>query len=155
MLSHREKTDSFTEFFSDVEPRLRGALTATLGADVGREACADALAYGWEHWDRLRAMDNPAGYLYRVGRGRGRRMRTPRRPSFAPVAVDSPRWFEPGLPEALARLPERRRVVVSLVHGYGWSMAEVAELLGVGKSTVQSYGERAMKRLRRRLGVDV
>ena len=154
MLSHQEKTDSFTEFFFDVEPRLRGALTAALGAEVGREACAEALAYGWEHWDRVAVMDNPAGYLYRVGRGRGRRMRTRRRIPFSPVSVDSPGWFEPGLAAALARLPERQRVVVSLLHGYGWSMAEVAGLLGVGKSTVQSYDERAMTRLRRRLGVD-
>jgi RNA polymerase sigma factor (sigma-70 family) len=155
MLSHLGRTDSFTEFFSDVEPKLRRALTAALGAEVGREACAEALAYGWEHWDRLRLIDNPAGYLYRVGRGRGRRMRTSRRVSVAPVAVESASWFEPGLVDALQRLPEKQRVVVSLMHGYGWSMAEVAELLGVGKSTVQSYDDRAMKRLRRQMGVRV
>ena len=132
-----------------------GALTALLGVEVGREACAEALAYGWEHWERIEPMENPTGYLYRVGQGRGRRMRTSRRVSVVPVESDSPGLFEPGLAEALARLPKRQRVVVSLVHGYGWSMAEVAELLGVGKSTVQSYDERAMKRLRRRLGVDV
>ncbi len=60
MLPHEEKVDSFTEFFSDVEPRLRAAFTATFGAEVGREVCAETLAYGWEHWDRLGAMENQA-----------------------------------------------------------------------------------------------
>jgi hypothetical protein len=35
MLPHQEKVDSFAEFFSDVEPRLRGAFTAAFGVDVG------------------------------------------------------------------------------------------------------------------------
>ena len=48
------KVDSFTEFVSEVEPRLRRALTAAFGSEVGREAAAEALVYGWEHWDRVR-----------------------------------------------------------------------------------------------------
>ncbi len=61
----RDKTDvgSFTEFVEQVEPRLRNALIPMLGLDTSREATAEALAYGWEHWDRLREMENPAGYL--------------------------------------------------------------------------------------------
>jgi len=153
-VSQQKREDSFTAFFCATERRLRAALTASLGAEFGREACADALSYGWEHWDRLRVMDNPAGYLYRVGRGRGRRMRTSRRVSLAPTHVTSEAWFEPGLADALAGLPEKQRVVVALLHGYGWSFAEVAEFLGVAKSTVQSYDERAMRRLRPKLGVE-
>lgn len=153
MLPHEQKVDSFTEFFSDVEPKLRGAFTAAFGVDAGREVCAETLAYGWEHWDRLRGMENPAGYLYRVGVGKGRRTKPSFQVAYEPVAVDSPGWIEPGLSGALGSLSEKQRLVVSLVHGYGWSLTEVADLLGVGKSTVQSYEQRAMQRLRRKLGV--
>jgi hypothetical protein len=30
---------------------------------AGRDAAADALAYGWEHWERIKDMKNPIGYL--------------------------------------------------------------------------------------------
>lgn len=153
MLPDTGKDDSFAEFFSDVEHKLRGAFTAAFGPDVGREVCSEALAYGWENWDRLKGMENPSGYLYRVGVGLGRRAKPSFRMVYEPMAVDAPGWFEPGLAEALASLSEKQRVVVSLVHGYGWSLSEVADLLGVGKSTVQSYEQRGMKRLRRKLGV--
>ena len=69
--------ESFTIFVKDVEPRLRHALVAVYGQEHGREATAEALAYAWEHWERIGAMENPAGYLYRVGRNRGRRLRSP------------------------------------------------------------------------------
>ena len=54
----------------------------------------------------------------------------------------------------LAGLPERQRQVVMLVHGYGWTIGEVAETLGVGKSTVQNHLERAVAKLRSGLGVN-
>jgi len=152
MLPRDEKIDSYTEFFSQVEPRLRGALTAVFGMDLGREICAETLAYGWEHWDRLDGMENPAGYLYRVGVARGQRLKPSYQITVEPRATDSPTWIEPGLPKAMASLSEKQRLVVGLVHGYGWSLAEVAEMLGVAKSTVQSHEQRAMKRLRRKLG---
>lgn len=59
--------DAFTEFFRDVEPRLRRALVAAYGTERGREAAAEALARAWEHWADVVEMSNPVGYLYRVG----------------------------------------------------------------------------------------
>jgi len=156
MASIPEETvaDSFTEFVTATEARLRVALSAAHGLERGREAAAEALAYGWEHWGRIGEMENPAGYLYRVGQNEAKRMNT--RQILRLPEVDSQRdpWVEPGLPEALAKLPEQQRIVVALLHGYQWSLGEVAELLGVSKSTVQSHADRGLKRLRRRLGVE-
>ena len=60
----------FERFLAEVAPRLRRALVATYGAQVGREATVDALAYAWEHRERLRTWSNPTAYLYRVGHER-------------------------------------------------------------------------------------
>ena len=61
---------------------------------------------------------------------------------------------EPGLPTALARLSERQRVIVVLVHSSGWSQTDVAKLLGVSLGTVHTHLMRGMKRLRSELGVE-
>lgn len=152
MVDHDTLAGSFTEFMGDVEPRLRHALSAAFGGEAGQEATAEALAYGWEHWDRVREMDNPAGYLWGVGRNHARRMR-PRRVVFPEAPTDTTPWIEPGLAPALARLSERQRVAVMLIHGLGWTYGEVAGLLGVSKGTVQTQSERGLARLRRRIGV--
>lgn len=153
MLPDETKTDAFTLFVSQVEDKLRFALTAALGTECGREAAAEALAYGWEHWDRVRDADNPAGYLYRVGLNHGKKMRSRGRVRFPDVPVQKLPWVEPGLPAALRGLPEQQRVTVFLVYGHEWSMTEVAILLGVSKGTVQKHLERGMEKLRRKLGV--
>ena len=154
MLADKAKADSFTEFVAANEARVRQSLTAVFGVDRGRDAAAEALAYGWEHWDRVSAMENPSGYLYRVGYDRARRMSS-KRIGFPPSDQDREPWVEPGLPEAFGGLPERQRVVVALLYGYQWSMSEVAEHLGLSKATVQTHAERGLKRLRRKLGVTV
>ena len=144
-------TASFIDFVRDVETRLRVALSATLGTEKGRECTADALAYAWENWDRLATMGNPAGYLYRVGRSRARRYRG-HRPEFPPVPSDRMPWVEPGLPAAVARLSERQRVAVVLLHGLEWTYPEVADALGLSVSTVQKHAERGLAKLARALG---
>ena len=55
---------------------------------------------------------------------------------------------EPGLGRALARLSERQRVAVVLVHGYGWTHREVAELTGSRPTTIQNHLERGLRKLR-------
>ena len=140
--------DEFARFFAEVEPSLRRALVARYGSDRGREATAEALAYAWEHWPRVQAMERPIGYLYRVGQSRTRRWRLSRRDGFPPPdAVEMP-WVEPGLPRALNALSERQRVAVVLVCGFGWQLREVADLLGVRTTTVQNHVERGLAKLR-------
>ena len=151
MVDHDTMSASFTEFVREVEPRLRHGLCAAFGADLGREATAHALAYGWEHWDRIHDMGNPAGYLWAVGRNHARRERTPR-PVFPERPAERLPWIEPGLPGALAQLSERERVAVMLIHGLEWTYGEVAGLLGVSKSTVQTQAERGMAKLQSGIG---
>lgn len=153
MLPDETVVDSFDEFLRIAEPRLQDALGAMFGARVGRDAAADALAFGWEHWDRVHSMENPIGYLFVVARDRTRKDRSSSRVVLAPVDTVRTPWVEPGLPNALAGLSARQRTVVMLLHCFDWSMFEVAEMLGVSKGTVQSYDKRAMARLRRKLGV--
>jgi DNA-directed RNA polymerase specialized sigma24 family protein len=96
-------------------------------------------------------MDNPAGYLWGVGRNHAKRQQR-QRPAFPDVPSDAMPWIEPGLPVAMARLSEKQRVVVMLIHDLEWTYSEVAELLGVSKSTVQIQAERGMAKLRSDVG---
>ena len=85
MLRSETDIDAFRDFVADNEARLRQALSATLGTQVGRDAAADALGYAWENWERIALMDNPAGYIYTVGRDRGRKSLRRNRPVFYPI----------------------------------------------------------------------
>jgi DNA-directed RNA polymerase specialized sigma24 family protein len=60
-------------------------------------------------------------------------------------------WIEPELAAGLARLSQRPRIAVVLVHGYSWTLGEVAALLGVKVTTVQNHLERGLARLRSHL----
>lgn len=145
--------DSFTVFVKEVEPKLKVALCASFGREVGLEAAAHAFEYGWKNWSKVRAMESPAGYLWQVGRNRARRLARGKPHLFQAVRIDRLPWVEPGLPKALAALSEKQRVSVILVYGMDWTFEETSQLLGVSRSTVQKHVDRAMKRLRRDLGV--
>ena len=53
----------------------------------------------------------------------------------------------------LAQLSDRQRVAVVLVHGFGWTLREVAELTNTKVTTVQNHLERGLAQLRRGLEV--
>lgn len=152
MTTSATTADSFTEFVKTSEPQLRRALVAALGAELGSDATAEALAYAWQNWERVAGMNNPVGYLYRVGRSRAPYERRRHQVVLPAVGGDMP-WVEPGLPAALASLSESQRVCVVLAHCHGYSLSEVGELLGVAKATVQRHVDRGMRRLRNALGV--
>ncbi len=150
----RGDTDStFSAWAADAEPRVRAALTALFGVQAGADAAAIAMSVAWERWEEIEVKPNPVGYVYGIGRKTAHRIVRRRRPVYSPVPPSLQPEIEPGLPDALAVLPERQRIAVTLVHGYGWSLAETAELMSIEKTTVQNHVDRAMTRLRRQLGV--
>lgn len=148
-----ESQREFKVFFDETEPRLRAALVASFGGEAGRDAAAEAFRYGWEHRATVLVMENPAGYLFQVGRRWARRQRTRsrRRIGFTVVAPSSS-TYEPGLAVALAALSDRQRQAVVLVHGYGLTHQEAAELLGVARTSIQNHVERGLTKLRERVG---
>lgn len=149
-MTRRPDRADFEAFVLDAEPRLRIALSAVFGPETGRDATASALAYAWENWDALMKKDNPAGYLYRVGRSSQRRRKEP---NWLPVPEPRVPEIEPALPGALARLSEKQRLVVVLVHAYQWTRGEVAEYTGLAVSTIDNHLARGLRKLRARLGV--
>jgi DNA-directed RNA polymerase specialized sigma24 family protein len=146
----RSPSAEFDAFVSDLRPRLSRAFIAAFGQERGQEALAEAMAYAWEHFEALAAMANPGGYLYRVGQSRTRRRH---RIEFPDPRVDNIPEVEPDLVDALRALSERQRACVVLVHGYGWTHQEVADLLALSRSSVQSHVTRGVRRLRDAIGV--
>ena len=109
--------------------------------------------YAWQHWDRVRRLDNPEGYLYVMARRRLRRLR-PRPAGLLPVAERSELpEVEPQLIEALNQLSEMQRQVVYLVEGFGWGLTDVGRILGISVSTVRNHLARGLERLRSELKV--
>lgn len=144
-------SDEFTKFVDRAEPKLRRALVATWGPELGRDATVDALVYGWRHWAKVRVMTNPVGYLYVVGRNSVRPARPLRsQPASCP---DGDPWVEPGLERALGGLTEPQRVAVILHHCFEWTYQEIADLLGIKVSSVRNHLERGINKLRVTLGV--
>lgn len=149
------EVDDFELFFRHAEPRLRGALVATFGSELGRDAAAEALRYAWEHRGRVLSMDNPVGYLFRVGQRWGKRQASRERRKVGLVVVErQPDGFEPALDDALRSLPTRQRQVVVLCVGFRFSHAEAGKVLGISRSSIQKHVERAMTSLRRQIGAD-
>ena len=144
--------ETFEQFAAAARERLQRAFVAAYGPERGADATAEALGYAWEHWRRVRRMDNPVGYLYRVGQTRTRPRRAAALPGWNAVRAHEP-VFEPGLVDAIAQLSEQQRVAAVLVHGYEWTLREVADLMGVTISTVQTHLERALAKLRAALEV--
>lgn len=143
---------SLDQTLAAIEPRLRQALVAAYGPEVGVEACADAIAWAWANADRLDSVNNTAGYLFRVGQSAARRYHRPSGYLPAPDRGRIPE-VEPGLAPALEELSEQQRIVVVAVHCFQWSQQEVADLLAISHSSVRTHLARALEKLRTSLEV--
>ena len=153
MLHDRDRDREFTRFVKEGEPRLSYAFYAAYGPEVGNDVTADVLAWAWEHWAKVEKMDNPAGYLYRVGQSKARRYHRP--PLLFPRARpdDHTPEFEPNLPAALEELTESQRQAVILVYALEWTEEDAARVLGKSRSTLRTHLERGLAHLRQSLEV--
>ena len=64
---------AFEAFLEAERVRLFGALYLLTGSsEEAEEVLQEAFIAIWERWDRIRGMEDPAGYLYRTAMNRHR-----------------------------------------------------------------------------------
>jgi RNA polymerase sigma-70 factor (ECF subfamily) len=152
MLGRHGTLDGFESFVADTGERVRRALVAFYGVEVGTEAAAEAMTVAWQRWDEIAAMENPGGYLFRIGQSRARphvrwRARRADFPSADPGSVsDDAAVLD--LLRCMASLPHAQRACVLLVKSYGFAYREVADLLGITEAAVTNHVHRGLLRLR-------
>ena len=142
-------------FYARVAPRLVGSLTLLCG-DRGQaeEFAQDALARGYERWDRVGAMASPEAWTYRVGfnlaRSSFRHTAAERRargrlasPAPLPDTADAI-----AVRDAVRALPTRQRAVIVARFYLGLDVTETARVLGCRPGTVKAHTSKALANLR-------
>jgi RNA polymerase sigma-70 factor (ECF subfamily) len=150
---------SFESFFDREARTLFRRLYAVTGdAGEAEEIMQDAFLALWERWERVAAMGDPTGYLYRtsmnVFRKRGRRaaLAVRRRLSLAPDPVPFADIDErQDVVVALRQLSPRQRAAVVLLDALDYSSEDAAKALGVTAGTVRGLASRARESLRRQM----
>jgi RNA polymerase sigma-70 factor, ECF subfamily len=157
--SAESATTSLVTSIASAQPRVLEALVARYGPEVGGEATDEAVAWALAHTDRLGDVRNLVAYLYRVGQSKARpslRWRARRADPLADDAIVATevRPIDPSLVDALRKLTPDQRAAVLLVHAYGWTIAEVADLRGVAVTAVTNHLRRGLISLRKHLPED-
>ena len=150
----------FEDFFEAERARLLRALYLLTGnREEAEEIQQEAFVAVWERWDRVGAMDDPVGYLYRTALNRHRSglRRTARAARRAVGQAHGGDLFaeadeRDALARALAKLSPRRRQAIVLTGLLGYGSAEAATAMGVSDVTVRRSVQEARAHLRRELG---
>jgi RNA polymerase sigma-70 factor (ECF subfamily) len=144
---------SFDDFYRTHRTSVARALALTLrDVDLATEATDEAMARAYQRWAQVRSIDNPAGWVYRVGlnwsRSVIRRITRPA-PTWVGGSASSPAPVvqDPAIDRALAELSVDHRAVVVCRVLLGFSEAHTAEVLGIRPGTVKSRLSRALTRL--------
>jgi RNA polymerase sigma-70 factor (ECF subfamily) len=131
------------------------ALTVASGrADVAAEATDEAFVRAYERWDRVRRMETPGGWLYRVAlndlRRRVRRQAIERdllRRRRPETVADAPTSLAPHVWDAVRTLPARQRTAVALRYVLDLPEGDVARLMGVTRGAASATLTAARRRL--------
>lgn len=142
----------FEEWYVANHPRVVASLVLVGGnLDVIRDAVDEAFTRAFARWERVRGMDSPAGWTFRVAlnelRRRQRRAGIERRlfaRSTPFVEVPAPAL---GAWEVVRLLPPRQRTVVVLRYVADLTQVEIAAAMGISRSTVASTLTDAHRRL--------
>ncbi len=146
--------DDFVAFYRDLHPRLVSTLATIAGdRDLAIDAADEAAAQALSRWSTVAGMDNPQGWVFRVGvnhlkrRARRRAIETTllRRHRDPPVVLPGPTgeiW------SLVADLSPRQRQAVALRHLGQLTEPEIADAMGVTRGTVSSTLRAAYMNLR-------
>ena len=157
-----EASPSFEAFY-DAERRtlFRRLWLITGNRAEAEELMQDAFLRVWERWERVGAMDDPVGYLYRTAmnlfRKRYRRavLAIRRSIGLAPSRDDfADADDRETVQRVLSTLPPRQRAALVLTEMLGFTADEAGRALGVQASTVRSLSRHGRESFRRAMEVD-
>ena len=154
----------FADFCGAHHERLVGTIGLYLGdAAVAEELAQEALARAWARWAKVRELDDPAGWLYRVAfnlaNSHWRRKLVERKARHRLVTGTSEDNVDDVatsvmLREAISQLSRRKRTVLVLRYFVDMPYADIAEVLDAPESTVKSLARRALQDLRGQIPQD-
>jgi RNA polymerase sigma-70 factor (ECF subfamily) len=148
-----ESLPDFDAFYREARASVGRALTLTLrDVDLATDSVDEAMVRAYQRWERVGRLDNPAGWVYRVGlnHARSRLRRLLRRVPPADEAVEFT-IVDPAVDLAISELSVDHRAVVVCRLLLGWSEAQTADALAIRPGTVKSRLSRASTQLERRL----
>ena len=157
-LERLEGARTFEAFYqAEARTLFRRLWLVTGNRAEAEELMQDAFLKVWERWDRVGAMEDPVGYLYRTAmnlfRKRYRRaaLAVRRTVGLAPSVDDfSDADDRQDVHDVLATIPPRQRAALVLTEMLGFSSKEAGQALGVTDSTVRSltrYGRDAFRKV--------
>jgi RNA polymerase sigma-70 factor, ECF subfamily len=154
----RADSDASAELFNSQYPRLAGWVRRLVDNDeTAHEIASEAFTRLLARWSRL---DNPQSYLYMIAtnlvRDHWRKMERERRAmrTAAASASDEQPGPDPGVDmrQLIQGLPPRMRNALLLHYYAGFSVREVAVMLGRAEGTIKADLYQARVRLRSALG---
>ena len=145
----------FEAFFAaHYEPLLRTMYLVTGDRHEAEDLAEESFVRAYERWDRIRRMENPSGYVYRMAlnayRSRLRRIATAAKRSISAEPADpiSDSDDRDAIRRLLATLPDAQREVVVLVEWLGMTSEEAGDVLGISPGAVRVRLTRAKQALR-------
>jgi RNA polymerase sigma factor (sigma-70 family) len=160
VLPRSEASASFEEFFRAEFERLFQVLYLSSGNRSEAEDLAqEAMARAYERWDRVRRLESPAGYVYRIGfnlnRRRIRRAALRPRSWVGPAEESDPAEASEAQRDAVrfvSSLPRDLREALLLTKWLDLETSEAARILGIKEVSVRGRVHRATRLLRERFG---
>lgn len=144
--------EPFDTWYAREHPRLVATLLLSTGnIELAADGVDEAFTRALEKWDQVSIMESPTGWAYRVALNHARR--TARRRAFERrLFLRRPKDVQVPAPagevwQVVSGLPPRQREVVVLRHIGDLREAEIAQVLGISRSTVSSTLSDAHDRL--------
>lgn len=151
--------EGLATFVAREYPRLVGALTVHCGdRALAEDFAQEALARACDRWDRVGAMEVPAGWVYRTAmnlasswfRRRQAELRANRRHGVPDGVIEHDAADALAVRGAIRGLPPKQRSVLACRYYLGMSVAETADVMRCSDAAVRQHTSRAVKALRAR-----
>lgn len=148
------RKEELAAFCEEQFPRLWGSLTLYCGDRfLAEEAAQEALVRCCANWARVRRMESPEAWIYKVGynwlRSHHRRRVRQAEVLSRGLVQDDQGSFEgsQALLDLIRRLPERQRKAFILRTHAGFSVSEAATIVGCSDRTLKRLTSAAKERL--------